>query len=159
MAYGGVPATDQSDAVRLLVGDIGATTSVTYLDDADYDFFIGEGGNIYVAAQLAANSLAALFMGSAASAGASGYVEKQVGDLRLKKADANQMAQSYRQLAQKFSRMAASKVAPYAGGITISDKRLDEDDSDRVKPFFTRRLLDNPNADSMSGGGSTSGST
>lgn len=158
MAYGGVPATDQSDAVRLLVGDIGTSTSTTYLDDADYDFFILEGGNTYVAAQLAANSLAALFMGSAASASGSGYVEKKVGDLSLKKADANQMAQSYRQLAQKFSRMAASKVAPYAGGITISDKRSVEQDSDRVKPFFTRRLLDNPNADSFSAG-STSSST
>lgn len=152
MAYTGNPTTVNRDAVRLLVGDISTSTSAEYLANGDYDFFIAEGGNNYVAAQLAANSLAALFMGSAASAGAGGFVEKQVGDLRLKKADATQLANSYRQLAQKLSRMAASKVAPYAGGIGISDKREVEDDSDRVKPFFTRALLDNPNADSLSGG-------
>lgn len=149
MAYGGLPGTDNSDAVRLLVGDISTSTSATYLDDADYDFFIAQTGNIYVAAQLAANSLAALFTGSASSATGSGYVEKTVGDLRLRKADATQMAQSYRLLAAKFGRMAASKIVPSAGGITISGKRTAEADSDRVSPYFQRGLLDNPEATSL----------
>lgn len=146
MAYGGTPGTVDRDAVRLLVGDISTSTSGEFLANGDYDFFIAQTGGIYIAAQLAANSLAALFMGSASASGGSGFVEKQVGDLRLKKADAMSMARSYRELAAKFGRMAASKKAPYAGGLTKSDKQAVEDDSDRTVPFFTRDLMDNPSA-------------
>lgn len=146
MAYGGNPSGDTSDAIRLLVGDISTSTSGEFLTDTDYDYFASVTGNSFVAAQLAANSLAALFMGSAASASGSGYTEKSVGDLRLKKADAVQVAQQYKALAQKFSRMASANIVPSAGGITRSSKRSAEQDSDRVSPFFTRNLLDNQNA-------------
>lgn len=146
MAYTGNPSTVPRDAVRLLVGDISTSTSGEYLADADYTFFIAQTPNIYVAAQLASNSLAALFTGSAASASGSGFVEKSVGDLRLKKADASQMAANYRALAVKFGRMSAGMTAPTAGGISRSDKRAAELDTDRVPPFFTRSQMDNREA-------------
>lgn len=149
MAYTNNPTGNPVDRIRLLVGDISTSTSAEYLSDVDYNWLNSETGNVYVAAQLAANSLAALFTGSASSATGSGYVEKTVGDLRLRKADATQMAQSYRLLAAKFGRMAASKIVPSAGGITISGKRTAEADSDRVSPYFQRGLLDNPEATSL----------
>lgn len=143
MAYGNDPQNDTSDAIRLLVGDISTSTSGEFLADGDYDYFTSVTGNTFIAAQLAANSLAALFTGAASSAGATGFVTKQVGDLRLQKTDATQLAQSYRQLAKKLSRMAASKVKPSAGGITRSGKQANRDNSDLVDPFFTRSLMDN----------------
>lgn len=136
-------STLNRNRVRLLVGDISTSTSGEYLHDGAYDFFVAETPNIYVAAQLAANSLAAAFMGAAASASGSGYVEKRVGDLQLKKADATMLAKSYQELARKFSRMAAGKIVPTAGGISRSDKRDAELDTDRVAPFFTRKQMDN----------------
>lgn len=146
MAYTGIPQTVNRDAVRLLVGDVSTSTSSEYLDDASYEYFISVTSNNFIAAQLAANSLAALFTGAAASASGSGYVEKKVGDLTLKKADAVQMAASYRQLAQKLSRMSVASITPYAGGISADDKRSVEDDSDRVEPQFRLNQFDNPAA-------------
>ena len=139
MPYTNNPRGNPRDALRLLVGDISTSTSGEFLSDVDMDFFISETSNRYVAAQLAANSLAATFAGSASAVSGSGYTEKQVGDLRLKKADLTQMAASYRQLSQKFGLMAAAGITPTAGGITASN-------GSTLAPFFFRRMLDNPSA-------------
>jgi hypothetical protein len=146
MAYSGTPGTVTRDAVRLLVGDVSTSTSGEYLANADYDFFVAQTSNTYVAAQLAANSLAALFTGAASSAGASGFVEKKVGDLTLKKADATNLAKTYQQLSVKLQRMAASGMTPYAGGISASDKASVENETDRVRPRFEGGAFDNPSA-------------
>lgn len=156
MAYGASPQTDPSDAVRALVGDVGTSTSATYLDDAEYDFFIAETASKYSAAALAANALAGLFAGAAASASGSGYVEKTVGDLKIKKSDAVQIAAGYRAMAHEFGIRAAAGISPYAGGISASDKDAVESDTDRVRPSFLRGLYENPNVTEItSGAGST----
>lgn len=146
MAYGASPQTDNTDAVRALVGDVGTSTSTTYLDDAEYDYFLSVAPNNFIAAQLAANSLAALFAGAAASANGAGYVTRKVGDLTITKSDASQAASGYRTLAQKFGRMAAANITPYAGGLMISGKADVVGDADRVRPAFLRGLFDNKNA-------------
>ena len=144
MAYGGNPSTNAIDRTRLLVGDVSTSTASEFLANNDYTFFNAQASNQYVQAQLAANSLAALFAGQAASASGSGFIEKKVGDLMIKKADASQAAQWYRSLGQKFGRMAAAGLTPYAGGLSIDEKQDVEDDTDRVRPAFLRNLFDNP---------------
>ena len=139
MAYGGNPSGDNSDAVRLLVGDISTSTAREYLTDTDYDYFVAQTPNLYAAGALAANSLAALFGGSGS--------EKKVGDLSIKRAD----AAYYRDLAKQLQRMSALQSAPYAGGISQSDKASVESDTDRVKPAFTRDQFANPGAVSPTG--------
>lgn len=133
MAYTGNPSTVTTDAIRLLVGDISASTAAEYLADADYTFFYAQSSNdIYLAGSLAANSLAML-------AAAGGVIEKQVGDLALKW-DYNQ----YLALSRKLEQQAAANVSPYAGGISRSDKRGIEQDTDRVRPAIRRGQFDNP---------------
>jgi len=147
MPYGGNPSTDGSDAVRLLVGDLSTSTSGEYLADGDYDYFIAQTPNQYVAAALAANSLAALFMGAAASGtGSNGYLRKRVGDLELEKADATKTAESYRLLSKQLSKGSAGTITPYAGGISRSDKASVKSDADRVEPAFARGQFDSPRA-------------
>lgn len=147
MAYGATPQTDASDAVRLLVGDVGTSTSLTWLDDADYEYFIAVTSNHYSAARLASNSLAALFMGSAASGiGANGYLEKRVGDLELRKADALRLAEGFRQLAREYALRSAQSITPFAGGQSKAGKYAQESDSDRVVPMFVRNMFDHPGA-------------
>lgn len=138
MPYGGVPATDPSDAVRLLVGDIGTTTATQFLSDADYDYFISLTPNHYAAAILAANSLAALNGGKGLS--------KRVGDLSYTLGDASH----YRALAKTLEMRQASGVSPYAGGISKADKTSVAGDTDRVEPAFTRGQFDNPSPASTS---------
>lgn len=110
--------------------------------DSAYNYFVASSPNTLIAGSLAANSLAASFAGAAASAGASGWVEKQVGDLKLKKGEAASIADDYRSLSAYLRQRAAAGASPYAGGISASDKRAVEQDTDRVRPAFARRLFD-----------------
>lgn len=139
MAYSST-RMNTSDQVRLYVGDISTSTSSELLADTDYAHFVSVTGNIFIAAQLAANSLAA----RAASSDSAGVSRKKVGDLEIEYSAGLQDAQTYRDLAKKFGRMAAAGISPYAGGLTNSDKQANRSDTDLVKPYFRRGQFDNP---------------
>ena len=138
MAYGSTPTSTNTDGLRVLVGDISTSTSSELLADADYTFFLTQ-GSFYIAAKLAANSLAAKFTGVAQD-----IKTKKVGDLEITYSDANNAASGYKMLASEFGRMAAAGVSPYAGGISRSDKASVQADTDRVDPAFSRGIFDNP---------------
>lgn len=146
MPYSQDPEGVQRDAIRLMVGDLSTAASGEFLADADYDFFVNQSPNRWIAAQLAANSLAAKFTGAAADASGDGYLEKSVGDLKIKKADAVAAASQYRSLASLFGRRAAANITPYSGGMSQSDKDANTDDSDLVPPTFAMKMFDNGNA-------------
>ncbi len=137
MAYTNSPSTLSRDAVRLLVGDISTSTASEWLADTDYTFFLANTPNIYIAAQLASNSLAALF-----GSGDNSVSRKKVGDLEIESGEKAAVAEHYRALAQKYGRMAAAQIVPSAGGISASEKAAAEADSDRVPPFFKRNAFD-----------------
>ncbi len=141
MAYGGAPTFDTNDAVRLLVGDISTSTSAEFLADGDYSYFNATAPNTFIAAQLAANSLAALFAGAASS-----VQERKVGDLVIKRSQAGPVAKGYQLLSQKYGRMAAAQISPFAGGLSRGGKTAVEGETDRVRPAFLRGLFDNPAA-------------
>jgi|SRR5882724_622236 len=146
MSYHGAPGTNP-DGVRLLVGDIAASTADEFLDDAAYTFFLAQSSNnLYLAAQLACQSLASLF--------ASTFLEKKVGDLLLKRGD---ITAAYKGMAKDFAAQALVSVSPSAGGISKFDRRAYEQDQDRISPFFRRRLFDSLYAidPAISGPGST----
>ena len=134
MAYTNQPRTNPRDEVRLLVGDISTSTGAELLSDVDYDYMISVTSNPFAAGSLAANSLAMRF--------ASDGTEKSVGDLKIKRAQAGE----YRQLGKQLKLMSALQSAPYCGGISQNDKRSVEQNTDRVKPSFTKGQFDNPGA-------------
>lgn len=156
MPYSGDPEGVARDAVRLLVGDISTAASGEFLDDADYDFFISQSSNRFISAQIAANALAAKFTGAAASASGDGYLEKSVGDLKIKKADAIGAAREYRSMASMYGRNAAAGIAPFSGGLSISDKATVGADADRARPAFVSRLFDNDGATDFATGSASS---
>ena len=149
MAYNST-RMNSNDQVRLYVGDISTSTASELLADTDYSHFNSVAGNVWIAAQLAANSLAAKFTGVA-----SDVSKKSVGDLTIEYSDATNAAVGYKLLAQKFGRMAAAQISPYAGGISRSDKAAVEADTDRVEPMFARDLFSNPAVMALTGRGST----
>lgn len=133
MSYGDNPIGNPADAVRLFVGDISTSTARELLSDAAYSFFLQQSSNnLYLAAQLACQSLATHF--------ASTWSEKKVGDLMLKR---NDIAAGYKAMAREFATQALATISPSAGGISRSDKRSMELDTDRVLPAFRRRMMDN----------------
>lgn len=129
-------STSANNRVRLLVGDISTSTSGEFLPDTSYTFFVGATPNIYAAACLAANTLAAINGGKA--------IEKRVGDLSYKKGD----AAYYKALCDQFKLMSSIQTsgAPYAGGISIADKQSIESNSDRPGSAFAREMFDDPAA-------------
>lgn len=134
MAYGNNPSGSATDAVRLLVGDVSTSTAAELLTDNSYTYFINTTPSHYAAAALAANSLAAMY--------AAEGTEKEVGDLRLKRTEDPEY---WSALGRRLDRMASKMTAPYAGGISKSDKSSVKADSDRAEPAFVRNQFDNPN--------------
>jgi len=130
-------------SVRLLIGDtdIEATIDVR-LEDEDIKRLIeltcgtsspGASGLRRAAAQ-AADVLAAKFARKA---------EGSTGPNRLAPSS---RAQELRATASRLRMESSMGAAPYAGGISVSDKAARAADEDRVQPAFSAGMLDHPGA-------------
>lgn len=130
--YSGDPATSVRDKVRFLVGDTDTTSQE--MTDAEVDAMIADAANEpYAAAIACAYALASKYARK---------VDKSIGDLSI---SWGQVAKGYRDLVQQLRIQAAGAagvLAPYAGGISVSDKEGDREDSDRVQPHFRTNLHD-----------------
>ena len=133
MPYTDDPGHVLADKMRFLVGD--TNTARPELSDSEVDFLLSEeGGDAARAAARAAEALAAKYVKIAD--------EKQVGPLRL---TYTEKAARFTTLAKSlWRRAAASSVAPYAGGISVSDKEANEANTDRVAPALSRDMMDYP---------------
>jgi hypothetical protein len=139
--YADNPANSLADRVRFYVGD--TNTAVELLSDSEVDFLLeDENRDPLRAAARGAEILAAKYAGQAE--------EKKVGPLTLTNRRQSQ-ADRYRQLAKTlWSRVASSGgAAPFAGGISKSDKETREDDGDRVPPVFSRDMMEYTNDEEL----------
>jgi hypothetical protein len=124
-------ATSPKDQVRLLMGDTLSTDP--QLLDEEINYFISSRGSLYGAAAECCRSLQAKFSRSVdQAAGAS-------------KVSYSQLAKAYGIKAAEFESKAAASGAgmPYAGGISVTDKIQQEQNSDRVSPQFQVGMDDN----------------
>jgi hypothetical protein len=144
MVYGGAPATDDSDAIRLLIGDISSTGPV--FTDAEISYFAGATSNNYYAAAMALEAMA----GNIASVN-----NKKVGDLQLNYLgvatvqDLLNKAKLYRTQAAVS---ASGAVKPYSGGISVADKDAQLDDTDWDRPAASIGMHDYPGSTAYSTG-------
>lgn len=127
--YSGNPSNSARDEIRFLVGD----TDTTDQQVTDEEI-------AYAAANEANNQLAAARIARALAAKYSRKADKSVGDLSI---SYSQMAKSFWDLATKLeSSGSISGAAPYAGGISISDKQTVQDNTDRFVPSFKKGKFD-----------------
>lgn len=119
--------TNDSDRVRFLIGDTNADTPL--FDDGEIAFLVSEAGDVYTAAALAADQLAARYARDVNRAVAGD------GGVRV---DAGQRFDHYTTLARQLRERAARSFGPvpFAGGISIGDKDARVGDTDRVLPAF-----------------------
>ncbi|MGA1036646.1 MAG: hypothetical protein ACO3VQ_02425, partial [Ilumatobacteraceae bacterium] len=69
--------------------------------------------------------------------------DKQIGDLSV---SMSQRAKAYREQASELKNLATREGTvpiPYAGGITISDKEIDEENSDLFRSWFSAGQFEN----------------
>jgi len=116
--------------VRLRVGD--TTSGSQLLQDEEINALLGDAGDRYVAAARSARAISGWF---------ARRVEKGAGHLRLA---SQQASERYAKLADELLIEAGMHVAPYAGGISESDKEAVASDSDRVPPQFSVGMDDLP---------------
>lgn len=133
--YSGNPAVSDRDAVRFLTRDTNMDSPAT-LSDEEIAWLVSEaGGNVYRAAMDSANELAAKYAGLIQT--------KTVGSLSITYAA---RAQGFKDIASNLKTRALrhTTVAPYAGGISKSDKALNESDTDWDRPPFSIGMDDAP---------------
>ena len=136
--YTNQPGTRTIDTIRFEVDDKTETGHV--LSDEEIQYLIDNNASTLHAAAAAADTIAGTFARG-------GMTEKQVGDLRIRYDDP---AAHYATLAKSLRRRAATKAAPYAGGLSTSDKDTMVADTDRT------RIVLIPGRDSDTGSGGRS---
>jgi hypothetical protein len=125
------------DTVRFLIQDIQVGRPLCA--DEEIAWALASESNIYMAAALCCDILVAR----------AGNVESRwIGDLRV-----TYDPQFYRGLAMLLRTRGVSHQIPYAGGISISDKMEQQQDTDATQPRAFRTLLDSPRAEQPSPGG------
>lgn len=117
--------------VRYLVGD--TDTDHQEIQDEEINFSITQTPSIYAAAADVARSIGARY---------TRRVDEAAGDT---KKNYSQRAKAFIALAAQLSNYAAGRSGAfaYAGGISRTDKRQQEQNTDRVKPQFNLGLEDN----------------
>lgn len=118
--------------VRRMIGDV--LTGDQQLQDGEINYAIAQYSNLYLASAECARWIAAQF---------SRQVDLVQGEL---KTNYSQRAKSYKIMADDLQQRGMSRGAgsmPYAGGISVSDKQAQVEDTDRVTPQFNIGMDDN----------------
>lgn len=128
--YSGNPSESAKDAVRFLIGDTDQQNQV--LQDGEITWVL----SLYNQSPLNA----ALRCCEAAIAKFTRLVDESVGSVRM---SFSQRARSYETLLNTLrNRLAMEDSVPYAGGISVSDMKTVAANPDRVRPFFTRHMME-----------------
>lgn len=131
--YSGDPSSDEKDAVRFLIGDTDSDDEL--IQDEEINYLLDEEGAVKLAAARAAETIAAKFARKA---------DRTIGDYSEK---FSQKADNYfslaKELEQQYDDDVSEKAMPYAGGISKTDKESRENNTDRVKPAFSKGMMDN----------------
>jgi hypothetical protein len=130
--YTGDPNDSARDAIRFLIGDTDSTDQLVTDEEIAWLNTEVSGSatsttHLYRASARAANAIGAKF---------SRLADQQIGDLSVKM---SQKATAAYALAASLNELAATDSSvpiPYAGGISVSDKKARDEDTDRVMPFF-----------------------
>lgn len=134
-------ATDK-DRVRFIIGDTGTTpddnTTVEWLlANEEIAYLLTTSTNIYDVAARALDIIAFRF---------SRQADRQIGEFSE---SLSKRAEAYRAAAEELREQygagdaAVPAIVPYVGGLTYSDKRTDETNTDLVRPAIRRGMDDN----------------
>ncbi len=134
------PRKSPLDKMRSLIGDTDSAKPWTLYDAEIMGLYEDAGGNVFLGAAYAAESIVAKLKGTVA--------DKTVGDLSI--TYNNSMLTAFVSLSNTLRmRATMAGVRPYAGGVSYADKRNNDTDRDRVKPAIKIDGMDlvGPNED------------
>jgi hypothetical protein len=122
--YTGDPSSGPIDEIRFLIDDTVSTTAWSLSDEEILYCAAKFPNNVLLAAAIAAEAILGKF--------AKGAQSKSVGDLSI--SFSNRHSQ-YKELSRQLrTRAALAAVIPYTGGMSRSEKRAADADTDRISP-------------------------
>lgn len=126
-SYSGDPSRSDKDAVRFRLGD----TDVNHqqVSDGEITYTLAEKSDSIPSTVLA---LAIALRNKYAP-----YVNEKTDRVSI---EYGQMFEHFKALVKEIKRDSALTAMPFAGGISVGDKAARVDDTDRVKPKFTKDL-------------------
>jgi hypothetical protein len=128
------PGISDKDTVRFFVQD--TLEDEQLVQDEEIEWVLTQFADVRQAAAQVAETIARLFARQA---------NTKTPELSV---DFAERAKQYRALAYQLRQESAALGAiPYAGGISVSDKAIDDENTDRVTPAFTTALHDLRHAD------------
>jgi len=99
------------------------------IQDEEIDYLLSTEGGTIQAAVAAAQAIAAKL---------SRQADKTVGRLQV---SLSQKAKAYLELADRLHQKAGNLAVPFVGGLTVSDKMINENDVNKVQPAFKRGMM------------------
>ena len=123
--------SDPKNQIRLLIGDTNPECGL--LQNEEISYFLSQRPSFYGAAAECCRSLATRF--SAQATMSAGDTKEMLSDISK--------AFAQRALAFETKAVVSGSGAPYAGGISVSDKETQDEDTDRVQPQFVLGADDN----------------
>lgn len=132
-SYSGNPADSDLDELRFKIGDTNIKNPE--LQNEELQFIIDD----LTASGTYAVLTAAIVAVRALLAKVAALIDEKVGDVDVKW---SQKYKNFKQLLKDFTAEAAKSTltSAYAGGISIADKHNQEQNTDRVKPTFTKEF-------------------
>lgn len=129
--YSGNPKANKKDELRFLIGDTDGDDPI--LLDGEILFLLGQYNNSPINAAIRACEM---IMAKFAR-----MVDETVGQVSI---SFSQRMKTYETLRSTLQmRLATEDATPYAGGISRSDKLTQDQDADRVRPDFTKHMMEN----------------
>ena len=130
-SYSGDPTTSAKDEVRFLIGDTDSREPL--LQNEEIAYVLGKYNNSPINAAIrCCETIMAKF---------ARLVNEAVGQVKI---NYRERYENYRDtIADLRRRLAIEDATPYAGGISVSDKRTNQDNDDRVRPDFTKHQNEN----------------
>lgn len=127
--YSGDPTNSDRDAVRFWIDDTDVDNA--QIMDAEVDYTLTLFPNALLAAANCARKLAGKYARK---------VNKRVGDLSINYSD---ISKKYEDLADSLQAQGDTiGLIPYGGGLSRADMEAVRSNTDRVRPFFSRKLFD-----------------
>lgn len=132
-SYSHDPSTSDKDAVRFIVGDTNSDDKL--LDDNEILWVLEQEGNVQQAAICCLQNLITVY---------SRYVDKT--GKGSSTAHGMRVENFRTALDSLLEKQAMGALEVFAGGISRSQKQVQEDNPDTVPPKFTKNMFDNPRA-------------
>lgn len=129
--YSGDPGQSALDAVRFLIGDTDECEQL--LQDGEIKWLLNQYNNGPMNAAIrACETIMSKF---------SRLMDENVGQVKL---TYSQRAKAYRDMRNDLvNRLATEDMTPFAGGISQAQEQATAANSDRVKPDFTKHMMEN----------------